>query len=89
MPTKLAAGEWSFVVDKDDRISMWPSIGNWSFPCRSHYVIRNGSIHWAADFTPQMVAAARMADNPRAHQPKRSFFQPLYNAISWFRGIFK
>ncbi len=89
VPTKLAPEEWSFHVDKHDRISMWPSIGNWSFPCRSHYVVRNGAIQWAADFTPQMVAAARMADNPRAHQPKRSFFQPLYNAISWLRGIFK
>lgn len=30
-----------------DSITMCPSVGNWNFPCRSHYWIRNGRIEWA------------------------------------------
>ena len=32
-----------------DSITMCPSVGNWNFPCRSHYWIRNGRIEWAHD----------------------------------------
>lgn len=41
--TKIAPKEWCFKYDGKD-ISLFPSIGNWDYACRSHYWIRNGQI---------------------------------------------
>ncbi|MGC2408190.1 MAG: DUF6527 family protein [Candidatus Cybelea sp.] len=89
VPTQLGRGGWSVQIE-DDEISMLPSIGNWSLPCRSHYIIHRSAIQWAGDYTPEMVAAARLADNPRAHPRKPGFWQWLwYTACAWFTGLFK
>lgn len=39
--TKIAPKEWRLIYDGKD-ISLFPSIGNWDYPCRSHYWIRDG-----------------------------------------------
>ena len=86
----LGAGAWSYQIDGNNRISMSPSIGNSSYPCKSHYFIAIGSIAWCTDMTPGLIAAARFADNPRAHQPgpepRRGFLQPLWDAIARLIG---
>ena len=85
--TPLRSGGWRVWADKRG-VSMYPSIGNWSFPCRSHYVIRNGKIEWAGAFSPAMIEAARQADNPRAHERRRSVLHPwLDAALSFIRRI--
>lgn len=30
----------------NDLITIRPSVGNWSFPCKSHYYITNNNIDW-------------------------------------------
>ncbi|WPZ35830.1 DUF6527 family protein [Thalassobaculum sp. OXR-137] len=59
--TPLTPIDWKLTYD-GETISMHPSIGNWSFPCRSHYWIRNGRIKWADDWTPEQVQAGRARD---------------------------
>lgn len=44
------------------RISLFPSIGSWSLPCRSHYWIRGNSIVWAPVWTPEEIAEGRFRD---------------------------
>lgn len=39
--TPLKSTEWS-LKDIDGKISMSPSIGNYNFPCSSHYIIDKG-----------------------------------------------
>lgn len=39
--TKLAPKEWCMTYNGES-ISLYPSIGNWGFKCRSHYWIKNG-----------------------------------------------
>src|SRR5690348_15182891 len=60
--TPLSPGEWAFTYDGES-ISLWPSIGNWSFPCKSHYVIKNGQVRWAAKFDPAKIRAVRQRDS--------------------------
>ena len=36
---------WS-LTEVDGNVSFSPSIGNWNFPCRSHYYITNNKIIW-------------------------------------------
>lgn len=71
--TPLAPRQWSLIFD-GEAISLAPSIGNWSFPCRSHYWIRAGEVHKARAFTDMEIAALR-ADNRhllRHHYESRS-----------------
>jgi hypothetical protein len=44
--TPLSPGGWTLIFDGRS-VSLHPSIGNWNFPCRSHYWIRHGRIQWA------------------------------------------
>lgn len=54
----LRPSAWSLTYDGES-ISMSPSVGNWSFACRSHYWIRSGRIDWARDWSNEQVAAGR------------------------------
>ncbi|WP_078652904.1 DUF6527 family protein [Streptomyces sp. NRRL F-525] len=56
--TPLGRAEWKLTFDGES-ISLHPSIGNWSFPCRSHYWIRNNTVHWARRWSDKQIAANR------------------------------
>ncbi len=45
--------------------TLYPSIGNWQKPCRSHYYIRNGRVLWQADWTDEDVLEGRRAEEMR------------------------
>lgn len=66
--TALSRDAWTARI-ADAGISLWPSIGNWSFPCKSHYYIEDGRVRWSGAFSRAMVDRVRRADNPRAHAP--------------------
>lgn len=57
----LSPAEWQMFFD-GDTVSLTPSVGNWEFPCRSHYVIRNNVIRWATPWTQEQVEAGRRRD---------------------------
>jgi hypothetical protein len=44
--TPLTPTDWKLIFD-GETISLHPSIGNWNYPCRSHYWIRNDRVLWA------------------------------------------
>ena len=60
----LAPTDWKLTFD-GVAISIWPSIGSWSLPCRSHYVIDRGRIRWAEDWTDEEIAEGRRRDRLR------------------------
>lgn len=45
-----------------ETISLSPSIGNWNFHCRSHYVIRRGQVRWMPTMSDADIAAGRHRD---------------------------
>src|SRR5579872_2096839 len=55
--TPLAPHRWRLVFDGS--ISLYPSIGNWSFPCQSHYWIKNGEVVWSELWSMAEIRAAR------------------------------
>jgi hypothetical protein len=57
----LRPGAWKLTYDGAN-VSMWPSVGNWSFACRSHYVISNGRVDWHGVWTSAQVAVGRQRD---------------------------
>lgn len=62
--TPLDSTEWSLEV-KDNKPTLYPSIGNWQLPCQSHYWITEGEIIWADKWTPEQIAAGRLAEEER------------------------
>lgn len=62
--TPLGPAEWSF-SERKGRPTLRPSIGNWQLPCRSHYVITDGRIQWAGQWSDSQVAAGRRAEERR------------------------
>ena len=43
---------WKLLFD-GETVSLTPSIGNWSFPCRSHYFITENNVLWAREIERQ------------------------------------
>lgn len=62
--TPLSPTDWSMVFD-GETVSLAPSIGNWSYPCRSHYWIERGRIEWAGDMSDEDIARGRSWDRAR------------------------
>jgi len=56
--TPLSPADWRLTFDGRN-VTLRPSIGNWSYPCRSHYWITDGSVRWASDMTEGEVASMR------------------------------
>jgi hypothetical protein len=44
--TSLSPARWKLTYDGES-VSLSPSIGNWSHPCKSHYFITNDKVVWA------------------------------------------
>ena len=59
--TPLTPTDWKLIFD-GETVSLSPSIGNWSFPCRSHYWIGRGEVQWAGEWTDEEIAAGRAKD---------------------------
>ena len=45
--TPLSATGWE-LKSNGETISLYPSIGNWNFECKSHYWIINNEIRWVS-----------------------------------------
>lgn len=54
--TPLSPVGWQVIFDGDS-VSLYPSIGNWDFPCRSHYWIERGRVLRALAWDEEDVAA--------------------------------
>jgi hypothetical protein len=59
--TPLSPTDWQLAFDGVS-ISLTPSIGNWNFPCRSHYWIRHNNIVWARAWSQQEIEDGRAHD---------------------------
>jgi len=59
--TPLSPAQW--VLTFDGSVSVRPSIGNWAFPCRSHYVIDHGTIRWARSLSRGEASSNRDSDH--------------------------
>jgi hypothetical protein len=66
--TPLTPTDWKLLYDGES-ISITPSIGNWSFPCQSHYWIKQGRIKWSGRWSSDEIAEGRKRD--RATKKKR------------------
>jgi len=64
--TPLGRTDWSVIYD-GETASLSPSVGNWSFPCQSHYFIKNDMIEWAPKWTAEQIDVGRRIDQSLKH----------------------
>jgi len=60
--TPLSPTDWNITFDGES-VSFHPSVGNWGFPCQSHYWIRHNSVEWAGRWTTEQIKAGRERDS--------------------------
>ncbi len=68
--TPFTPTDWELIFDGES-ISLDPSIGNWSFPCRSHYWIIRNRIKWARQWSEENIKNGRAYDSFK----KRRYFE--------------
>lgn len=85
--TPLGPCEWSF-SEKKGRPTLYPSIGNWQIPCKSHYWIKNGQIEWSYTWTDEEIEAGRKAEQQKRElyyqNKKRSQIKLFWKRLSKF-----
>ena len=59
--TPLSPTDWKLCFDGEN-VTLDPSIGNWGFPCRSHYWIRGGKVRWSGSWSAEEIADGRAHD---------------------------
>ena len=90
--TPLDPTEWS-LENTQEGPSLYPSIGNWQKPCKSHYWIQKGQILWAAQWSEERIAAGRARENYR----REAYYHDMYalqpgiinKVFHWLKSFFK
>lgn len=59
--TPLSPTDWELIFNGES-VSLKPSIGNWSFPCQSHYWIEKGRVRWAPRWNRDQIDRGRELD---------------------------
>lgn len=62
--TPLTPIDWSICFE-DGGVTLDPSIGNWSFACRSHYFVRASRVVWAREIPRADIERGRAFDAKR------------------------
>ena len=60
--TPLHPTGWKLLYDGES-ISLKPSIGNWSFDCKSHYWITRNNIEWSSKWSDETIREIRAVED--------------------------
>jgi hypothetical protein len=72
--TPFSPRDWTLIFN-GETVSLEPSIGNWSFPCKSHYWITGNNVVWAPQWSKEEIDRGRAFDQYR----KNKYFNALKN----------
>jgi len=59
--TPLSPTDWELIFDGES-ISLYPSIGNWNFACKSHYWIEHNMVKWVPKWSQDRINVKRVHD---------------------------
>lgn len=69
--TPLTPTDWKLIFD-GETVTLDPSIGNWSFPCQSHYWIRRNGVQWADRWIRERIQTGREHDASRKERHRQA-----------------
>lgn len=67
--TPISPIDWKLTFD-GKTVSLYPSIGNWNFDCKSHYFITNNQVRLARRWSEKEIEAGREFDTKK----KKKYF---------------
>jgi hypothetical protein len=70
--TPLGPTEWKY-KERKGLPTLYPSIGNWQLPCRSHYWISDGEVHWSYQWTQNQIDAGADSEKER----RKDYFERI------------
>lgn len=76
--TPFSPASWKLVFD-GKTISLYPSIGNWSFECQSHYWIINNEVKWEPKWNRKKIERERQKFGKL--QKNKTLLEILYSSI--------
>lgn len=85
--TPLNPAKWS-LSDHGASVSLSPSVGNWNFACRSHYLIIRNHVRWAGQISQRQVDAVKRRDqiDVERHAAGKSVLTHISEAFRrWFK----
>jgi len=65
--TPLSPTDWEITYNGNS-VSLYPSIGNWSDECQSHYWIKNNIVEWSYKMSDMEIEIGRASDRKRKSQ---------------------
>lgn len=74
--TPLTPTDWRIEYDGES-ITLRPSVGSWTLPCRSHYVIRANKVIACGDWDEKQIEVERARDA----MAKRDFYERRGTAV--------
>jgi len=85
--TTLSPARWKMIYD-GETVSLFPSIGNWSHKCKSHYFITNDKVVWAKGFTEKQIEQVSKNDNEtlKKHVKEKSIVEKI---VKWLQNTLK
>ncbi len=81
----LGRSEWKIEYD-GETVSLWPSIGNWRLPCKSHYMIQESKTEWCKQWSEEEIYIGRIRDR---HDKKNDIQRKLKNTAWWMQLLRK
>lgn len=55
--TPLSPTDWHLIFN--GAVTLEPSVGNWNFPCQSHYFVLSGRVKWAGKMSKEAIKLGR------------------------------
>lgn len=80
--TPLGPTEWAF-RDEHGKPTLKPSIGSWQLPCRSHYFITAGNVHWSTVWSSEQIESGRREEEQR----RRAYYASQRRPTSLFDRV--
>lgn len=81
--TPLNPAKWS-LADHGASVSLSPSVGNWGYPCRSHYLIIRNQVRWAGQLSQRQISDVQRQDRIAVERNARG-----NSLLAWLADIFK
>ncbi len=80
----LGRSEWKIEYD-GETVSIWPSVGNWQLPCRSHYIIQKNKTRWCRRWSQEEILAGRS----RYRKEKQQYIEEKQKERKWWKRILR
>lgn len=84
--TPLSPTGWELTFNGRE-VSVFPSIGNWNVPCRSHYWITRSRVEWDDQWSAEQVAAGFARDRSDKERYYGSDAQPSGQRATAMRKV--